>query len=160
MVAKKSHTLHVPNLTSFHSQTGDPALTTWPYLNHSICCLTAHFIATVCKYHSEDRGVPRGGSSGHTPCSAPSPSISAKGGSGFVDALNIIRLTGRMPCFPLGILKLSQQFKLPSIPAPIPPVSVTSKTLADRKSQTPRSLFKVNYRNYMTDFALCKIGSS
>lgn len=90
---------------SSHSQTGDPALTTWPYLNHSICCLTAYFIATVCKYHSEDRVVPRGGSAGHTPCSAPSPSISAKGGRGCVDALNIIRLAGTMPCFPLGTLK-------------------------------------------------------
>lgn len=100
-----THTLHGPNLTSSHSQTGDPALTTWPYLNHSICCLPAHFIATVCKYHSVDGGVPRGGSSGHTPCSAPSPSISAKGGSGFVDALNIIMLAGRMPYFRLGILK-------------------------------------------------------
>lgn len=109
------------NLTSSHSQTRDPAFTTWPCLNHSICCLTAHFMATVCKYHSVGRGVSRGGSSGHTPCSAPSPSFSAKGGSGFVAALNIIRrLAGRMPCFPLGILKLISAVKASLYPCAHP----------------------------------------
>lgn len=56
-----------------------------------------------------------------------------------------------MPCFPLGVPKLISAVKLPSIPVPIPPVSVDSKTLTDWKSQTPRDLFRMNYRNYMTD---------